>query len=131
MNSNIDKEQRALDALMSVALTHLNDTDRIGQEIERLMLSKESEIVLSKDDEKALAKLGDSIFKTSNQESTKSSNSIDDISESVLAEEIFAMGRNGDLGDVSEETKKEIEKRRKEIQERLTKKRGEQEENDG
>jgi hypothetical protein len=131
MNSKTDKEQMALDALMSVALTHFGNADKIDQEIDRLMSIKESDVVLLKDDEKALSKLGESIFKTTNQESTISSNFVGSISENVLAEEIFAMGRNGDLDDVNEETKKEIEKRRKEIQDRLAKKRSEHEENDG
>ena len=120
---NTEKEERALDALISVALLHkvinTNERDNIISEMED---TSEDEVTLSNDDELALSNLGTSLFTQEAQRDSESHKTSNKFYHPEFSETVFAMGRNGDNTDIDEEIKKEIEERRRKILDELKKK---------
>lgn len=118
-----NREEKALDALISVALLDtsrdIDERDRIISEIESI---REEDVALSKDDESVLARLGDSLFSDSRQSDYSIHSSSANFSVAEFSDAVYAMGRDGEDANLDEETKKEIEERRKRILDELNKK---------
>jgi hypothetical protein len=123
MLKDSDKEEKALDALISVTLLDSSrDPDKRDRIIAEIEAIREEDVVLSRDDEIALERLGKSLFQDSEQSTYNCYSSTASMLVSEFSDTVYAMGRNGEDANLDEETKKEIEERRKRILEELNNK---------